>query len=174
MNTILSVRTITLSVMTAILILCSIGCGSLRISDSKTIILSSVPDSAEVYLNSIPVGVTPIALNISNKEKSTFVFSKEGYTNATCELIPKTDGRSLGLNVLTGAVIGGTITGICLSAWLLTNAVGAESSINPLCYLPPLALGILISLMDRKGMRHIPEDSCEITLEKIITGESEP
>ncbi len=174
MGSILPIRAITTFVMASIFVLYCTGCGSTRISNSKSIALRSVPDSALVTYNSIPVGVTPMALTVNTSHQSNIVFSKEGYNNATCELIPERDESATGGKVLAGVGIG--VLGFGLCALLVTglNEISDEdTSISPAC-LAPLGLGILFPLIGTPDSHQITKNSCDVTLQKKpVEGQSD-
>lgn len=54
------------------------SCG-LLVSGSQRITLSSDPDGAEVKMDGMPQGVTPMTLRVSRREEPIFRFEKEGF-----------------------------------------------------------------------------------------------
>ena len=62
------------------------GCGTLLTPGMMDVHLSSTPDSADVYVGAASLGVTPLTVEVSNRESHLFTFQKEGYLNESCLL----------------------------------------------------------------------------------------
>ena len=80
------------------------GCGTLFTPDTKTIPLHSNPVAAEVTVDGTSRGVTPMTLELSNRESHVIQFAKEGYKTVSCELNAKVNGGIIVLDILGGLV----------------------------------------------------------------------
>ena len=80
------------------------GCGTLFTPDIKAIPLHSNPVAAEVIIDGIPRGVTPMTLELSNRESHVIQFTKEGYKTVSCELHATVNNKIVVLDVLGGLV----------------------------------------------------------------------
>ncbi len=78
------------------------GCGTLFTPNTKAIPLDSNPVAAEVTVDGISHGVTPLTLELSNRESHVIQFAKEGYKTVSCELNAKTNVGIVVLDVLGG------------------------------------------------------------------------
>ncbi len=80
------------------------GCGTLFTPDTKAIPLHSNPVAAEVTVDGTSRGVTPMTLELSNRESHVIQFAKEGYKTVSCELNAKVNGGIIVLDILGGLV----------------------------------------------------------------------
>ena len=80
------------------------GCGTLFTPDTKAIPLHSNPVAAEVTIDGISHGVTPLTLELSNRESHVIQFAKEGYETVSCELDATMNVGIVVLDVLGGLV----------------------------------------------------------------------
>ena len=78
------------------------GCATLFNSGTKSIPMSSNPSAAEVWINEINRGATPITLELMNHESHTVVFRKEGYQDVVCELTASVGAGWVVLDLLGG------------------------------------------------------------------------
>ena len=80
------------------------GCGTLFTADTKVIPLHSNPVEAEALIDGIFQGVTPMTLELSNRESHTIQFRKEGYQTVVCRLNATVSGGIVVLDILGGLV----------------------------------------------------------------------
>ena len=62
------------------------GCGTLFTPAVKNVPLSSNPQEAEVYVDGVLHGETPLTLELSNRESHTIEFRKDGHGSVVCQL----------------------------------------------------------------------------------------
>ena len=92
-------------VLLALLSITFVGCGTLFIADQKAIPLYSEPSEAEVVINGIVRGTTPLTLELDNHEDHIIQFRKEGYEIGICTLDASVSGGIVFLDVLGGGLI---------------------------------------------------------------------
>ncbi len=80
------------------------GCGTLFTPSTKSISLSSSPVEAQVIIDGSPRGVTPLTLDLSNRETHVIEFQKEGYESIACTLNASVKGSIVVLDILGGLV----------------------------------------------------------------------
>ena len=80
------------------------GCGTLFTPDIKAIPLHSNPVEAEVIIDGVSRGLTPMTLELSNRESHVILFQKEGYRSVTCELHATVNNKIVVLDILGGLV----------------------------------------------------------------------
>lgn len=80
------------------------GCGTLFTPSTKSISLNSSPVEAEVVINGSLQGVTPLTLELSNRETHVIEFRKDGYESVACTLHASVKGSIIILDVLGGLV----------------------------------------------------------------------
>ncbi len=80
------------------------GCGTLFTADTKVIPLDSNPVAAEVVIDGVVQGVTPMTLELSNRDSHTIQFRKEGYQSVVCQLNATVSGGIVVLDILGGLV----------------------------------------------------------------------
>ena len=80
------------------------GCATLFNEDTKAIGLSSVPAEAEVWIDGMQRGVTPLTLNLDNHTSHTVTFRKEGHRDVVCDLTATTGTKWIILDVLGGLI----------------------------------------------------------------------
>jgi hypothetical protein len=113
------------AVISSILILALLGCATIIKGDREPVYLASKPDSAEVYVNGVFAGVTPVRLSLASKGTYTIEFRKEGYRSKAVQIDNQIGAGWIVLDALVGLVpiLVDAITG----SWydLTTNNVNA-------------------------------------------------
>ena len=80
------------------------GCATLFNEDTKAIGLVSVPAAAEVWIDNVQRGVTPLTLNLDNHTSHTVTFRKDGHRDVVCNLSATTETKWIVLDVLGGLI----------------------------------------------------------------------
>ncbi len=76
------------------------GCGTLFLPGTKQVSIHSNPVEADVSIDGVPHGTTPITVELDNKTSHTIVISKAGYDSVSCILTAKVKGSIVVLDVL--------------------------------------------------------------------------
>jgi len=80
------------------------GCATLFNQDTKAIAFTSVPIEAEVWIDGVQRGVTPLTLDLDNHTSHTVTFRKQGHRDVVCNLTTTTGALRIVLDVLGGLV----------------------------------------------------------------------
>ena len=80
------------------------GCGTLFIPSTKDVTIQSNPIEADVIIDGVPHGTTPVTVELDNKKSHTIVISKQGYDSVSCVLTAKVKGSIVVLDVLGGLI----------------------------------------------------------------------
>ena len=80
------------------------GCATLFGDPLKTVAMASEPSEAEVWVNGLLLGTTPISLDLANTENHAVVFRKVGHRSVTCLLHAKVGAGWVVLDVLAGVI----------------------------------------------------------------------
>ena len=80
------------------------GCATLFNAKTRTVAMASTPTEAEVWVDGIRRGITPMSLDLNNSESHTVIFRKEGHHDAICELNASVGTVWVVLDVLAGLV----------------------------------------------------------------------
>ena len=80
------------------------GCGLLFLSSEKDILLDTEPAQAEIWIEGVKVGTTPMTISLSNREDHRITFRKDGFDDITCHLDRKIHNGILVLDILSGLV----------------------------------------------------------------------
>lgn len=94
----------------AILTLALCGCASVLKGTSQTVTFTSTPDGAEVLVDGLSRGVTPLSISLKKNQYSTVMVKKAGYATISRPLDKKYDGIAL-LNVVWDSSTTDLITG---------------------------------------------------------------
>ena len=86
------------------------GCAGLFHGTSQTINFNSSPEGAEVIIDGVSRGVTPLAVKLKKNSADSVMIKKEGYKTITMPLEKKYDGLAL-LNVFWDCSTTDLITG---------------------------------------------------------------
>ena len=78
------------------------GCATLFNSGTKSVAMSSNPSAAQVWIDNVNRGATPITLELNNHQSHTVVFRKEGYQDVACELTASVGAGWVILDILGG------------------------------------------------------------------------
>ena len=92
----------------AVLVLVAVsssGCATLFNREVKTVGMYSSPMEAEVWVNGIMRGKTPLSVELDNQESPTVVFKKEGHSDVACNLRSEFEGRWLLLDLFPGLLL---------------------------------------------------------------------
>lgn len=79
-------------------VLLTTGCASVIKGTDQVLTFNSDVDGAQVFLDGVSVGVTPLSTKVKKNSKSTVMVKKEGYKTQTMPLDKKYDGVAL-LNI---------------------------------------------------------------------------
>lgn len=79
------------------------GCASIFKGSNSKLDATSTPPGADVFVNGVPYGQTPVHLKLKSKECYTIEFKKEGYKTVT---------RNIGNSVGAGWIILDVICGL--------------------------------------------------------------
>jgi uncharacterized protein YceK len=111
-------RMITIIVLTTFVITLS-GCATIFDGRIDTVKTSSNPSGAEVYLNGVKIGTTPVNIDLKKKGEYTILIKKEGYKDQIFKVTNKVGVGWIVLDVLMGfvPVIVDAVTG----SWYVLN-----------------------------------------------------
>jgi hypothetical protein len=105
------------------------GCASVLGSKQKEFDLQSTPQGAEVFLDGNRLGTTPVKVKLSNTQAHTFVFKKDGFKDATCQLAKGTDAGWVVLDVVMGLVP--VIIDAATNSWSQTKGNSCTGAMEP-------------------------------------------
>ncbi len=107
------VKKLSLIALSSLLIIALTGCATIFKGPTEDVDISSDPDRAEVYVNGVLMGRTPIALQLRSADQHVIEFRKEGYDSRTVILNGSVGVGWIILDVFTGflPVIIDAITG---------------------------------------------------------------
>lgn len=80
------------------------GCGTLFLPATKSIMMTSEPQAAEVFVDGERRGLTPTEIELDNHTSHTITFRKDGFKDISCELTATIHGGIVVLDVLGGLV----------------------------------------------------------------------
>ena len=80
------------------------GCATLFNDDTRSVLMSSNPNEAEVLIDGTRRGVTPLSLELNNHVGHIVTFRKEGHQDVVCELTTSVGTGWIILDVLGGLV----------------------------------------------------------------------
>lgn len=86
-----------------LLMLCS--CATIMQPGPDRIQVRSDPDGAKVYLNTMPVGATPMEVHVNRKDRCVIEVKKDGYETVLIDREKVVAGWVFG-NILLGGIIG--------------------------------------------------------------------
>ena len=89
----------------AIIAVSSSACATLFNSEVKAVGMYSSPMGAEVWIDGIMHGKTPLSVELDNQESHTVVFRKEGHSDVACDLESQSQGRWLLVDVVPGVLL---------------------------------------------------------------------
>jgi len=114
------------------LTLSATGCATLLKGDKERVYFSSNPDAAEVYVNDVYSGTTPLQLILPSKGTYNIEFRKDGYKNKVVTIDNQIGAGWIILDALSGLVpvLVDAVTGNWIQ--LSTNNVNAalERQVN--------------------------------------------
>ena len=87
-----------------LVLLSTSSCGLLFLSSEKDITLTTSPDAAEVWVQGVRMGTTPMQIELDNRSSHIITFKKEGYEDSSCQLNATVHGGIVVLDVLAGLV----------------------------------------------------------------------
>ena len=87
-----------------VLLLLLAGCGMLFIPSTKDVTVNSSPVEAQVSIDGVDHGLTPLTIELDNNESHTIVISKDGYETVTCNLTARVKGGIIVLDILGGLI----------------------------------------------------------------------
>ena len=111
-----------------ILTLALSSCATLFNSDTKLVALGSHPTGAEVWIDNVRHGTTPLSVDLRNHEGHTIVFRKEGHEDAVCQLRASVGAGWVILDVLGGLVP--VIIDAATGAWKSLDAQTCNVSLH--------------------------------------------
>ncbi|MDA9570100.1 PEGA domain-containing protein [Porticoccaceae bacterium] len=83
------------------------GCATIFDGDTQLLTFDSVPTGAEVYVDGVLLGVTPMSASIKRKKGATLTMKKEGYVDRVMPMATTMNMTFLG-NLVTGGLFGTT------------------------------------------------------------------
>jgi hypothetical protein len=94
-----------ISVVLIVFLLIQTGCASIVSGRSQDVNIRTNPPGAEIYINDVSRGATPLMANLKRKQRHSVRFVKEGYVEET-----RTTGKGFNWwfagNILFGGIIG--------------------------------------------------------------------
>ena len=72
------------------------------IPSTKDVTIEGDPIEADVIIDGVPHGTTPVTVELDNKKSHTIVISKQGYDSVSCVLTAEVKGSIVVLDVLGG------------------------------------------------------------------------
>jgi hypothetical protein len=111
------------SVIIAVAALMLTGCGALFNSGPATVMFTSAPNEAEVWINGSRLGATPVSLQLAKNQNHTVVFRRDGYLESTYNLNRQISATYVILDILGGVLP--VVVDAATGAWyvLPTNSV---------------------------------------------------
>ncbi|MGB7650417.1 MAG: PEGA domain-containing protein [Gallionella sp.] len=85
-------------VLLSLVVLSLTGCASVLKGTDQVLTFTSDQDGAQVLLDGVSVGVTPLSMKVKKNSKSTVMVKKDGFRTQTMPLDKKYDGVAL-LNI---------------------------------------------------------------------------
>lgn len=85
-------------VLLSLVVLSLTGCASVLKGTDQVLTFTSDQDGAQVLLDGVSVGVTPVSMKVKKNSKSTVMVKKDGFRTQTMPLDKKYDGVAL-LNI---------------------------------------------------------------------------
>jgi hypothetical protein len=83
------------------------GCATIFDGDTQLLTFDSVPTGAEVYIDGVLLGVTPMSASVKRKKGATLTMKKEGYVDRVMPMATTMNMTFLG-NLVTGGLFGTT------------------------------------------------------------------
>ena len=83
------------------------GCATIISGENQTVTIQSVPDGAEVVINGVVKGKTPITFPLKREDGSVLELRKEGYKTHSGILHTELNAMFWG-NILIGGLVGST------------------------------------------------------------------
>lgn len=80
------------------------GCGALFNSGLQTVQFTSSPDQAEVWVDGIPRGRTPLTLGLAKNQSHTVLFKLPGYSDFGTVIHRQVSAKYIVLDVLGGVI----------------------------------------------------------------------
>lgn len=128
------VKIITTSIALGLLIGCSSGCGTVMNGVSQSVGMSSRPTGAEVYLDMMLIGKTPMVADLSRRDNHIVRLELMGYEPYEIAFSRKASQWVWG-NLVFGGVIGLAVDAITGGLYVLTpEQVMAEFKEDFACY----------------------------------------
>lgn len=87
-----------------LVLLSTSSCGTLLLQNEKDITLTTSPDAAEVWIQGVRMGITPMQIKLDNRSSHLITFRKEGHSDVSCQLNATVHGGIVVLGVITGLV----------------------------------------------------------------------
>ena len=92
------------------------GCGTIKNGTTQDLMIKSHPAGAEVMVDGVEMGQTPVSVNLSRKSRPTITVRMYGYDNFQTSLERKLSGW---------AILGGPV------GWLIDDATGGMYKLSP-------------------------------------------
>jgi hypothetical protein len=83
------------------------GCATIFDGETQLLTFDSVPTGAEVYVDGVLLGVTPMSASVKRKKDATLTMKKEGYVDRVMPMATTMNMTFLG-NLVTGGLFGTT------------------------------------------------------------------
>ena len=92
------------------------GCGTIKNGTTQDLMISSSPAGAEVMVDGVELGQTPLSVNLSRKDRPTISVRMQGYENFQ---------TSLDRKMSAWTILGGPV------GWLIDDATGGMYKLSP-------------------------------------------
>jgi hypothetical protein len=90
-----------------IIILLAAGCATIVSGTSQTITFQSNPQGAQVLIDGLPVGITPLSIKVKKNDNTTVQLKLDGYETQIFKMQTEFDPMFFG-NILIGGFLGST------------------------------------------------------------------
>ncbi|TKB45601.1 PEGA domain-containing protein [Thalassotalea mangrovi] len=95
-------------IVSALVVLTALsGCASIVDGSTQQVTIQSTPAGAEVLINGVSQGVTPLTIDVKRADNTSLTVRKEGYTDQTITMTTKLNSTFWG-NVIIGGLPGST------------------------------------------------------------------
>ena len=118
-----------LSVLAASLLMFP-GCGAIFTSGQATVRIDSDPQGADVTIDGMPMGKTPLVTRVSNRQDHVVQFHMSGQAASTCVLTSSVGAGYVILDVLFTGLIG-VIIDVATNGWTELDQDGCFTRLGP-------------------------------------------
>lgn len=116
--------------LTLTLVVVLTGCATIIQGTTQTVGLSSTPSGAQIYLNNMPLGTTPLMAELKRKDNHVLRIELEGYKPYEATFTRSVSGWVFG-NIVFGGIIGLAVDAISGGMYKLTpDQVAAQLAVS--------------------------------------------